>query len=337
MTPWPDTMPGKCWVDHCDRHERLGEDGLSFALSHWTELDQAADLAPAGDCDLDLAPDPEADRSQGRTVSLLGWQEVQQRAEVPAGWARLPLRNEVTAGLEAPLWLRFTGLAGPSYRLALEDQSIFSPFDSTLGAGSYDAVGDDGELVDQDFAQAFLDLAPRGRYALYLRPRTWRITARVLAHFLIVTPFETAWNDEFFPRTYYDRPPVYPYRHDVIHTSLTADLQSWDGDPRSYDQAIDWAFANSRIAGDLTREIQQQQYFSYCYSYIYVGHEVAELDVWREPPPVGQIAFGLGAQDAGGQEGRLWYIQRQDLSDRYPRTLLGQYVAPTYSCPTVQW
>lgn len=335
LTPWPEPMPPRIWVDWCSRYERDGNDGLAFTLHHRdTVVDDSTQCpVPAGEAGVSLSPDEWTTPEQGRARKQLHWTEVQERQGID--WYRMEFRNERGApSVNEPLSLVFRGLRGGAYRLELEDQSLFTPFDLSLGADYYRACDADGNTLTVEETRRWLDLTERGVWAIYLRPRRWRWVARVLAHFVFITAFEIVQNDEWFLRSWYDTPPRYPYRHDVIETTKTADMPGYLGDQFSYDYAIDWAFDHARNAADLRTEIVSQQYsINMCSAYLLTGTEYPELALWRAAPRVGEYVCGLARIDtATGAEGPIVWMRMDRLpTGRWPLTLIGEYLILTWN------
>ncbi len=336
MRPWLEPMPGKMWVDVDRRHQAEGDEGLRFNLYHRDSLDDAFSLVPAGAGRLKLAPQPELEPTDAAVTSELGRSEVTQRStEWDELVCRLDTLNESGGtALREPLLLVWDGLCGPAYRLELADNTLFAPFDLRRGLEGYLGVDAAGVPLLDEAAQAWLDLTVRGRYALYLRPRRWRWVVTVLAHFFTVSAFESYPNDELFIRTYFDRPPVYPWRHDVVHTSQVTDLEDFWGNRRSYDQGVEWSFDHSREAASLRSEIVGQQYtMGACFAYILLGCEAPVITLWRHPPRVGEIVLGLGRLDlaTGAEDSRVWFVQRAVAQVLYPPTIIGEYLAPSFN------
>ena len=267
VEPWPELLPGKMWVDWCP--EYAGEtDGLLVNLHHHETEAGTHAVVPAGEAYLDEAPEEELRREEARVSSLMTWREVQSYASTPTDWYRLDTRNEALGTrLLAPARIVFDGIRGSAFRLEVPDQSLWTPFDLRLGLDSYYAMGDSGQVIEEADAAAFINLTQRSTHALYLRPRRLRIVVTVIAHYMYATFFEIVMNDEVFTRVYFDRPPVYPIRHDLLRTKTETPLTNYWGDPRSYDYGLDYAFSLSRTAAELAHEILAQQFFDPCMGY----------------------------------------------------------------------
>ncbi len=335
VEPWPEQLPGKMWVDWCP--EYAGEtDGLLVNLHHLETETGTCAVVPAGEAYLDEAPEEELRREEARISRLMTWREVQSYAIAPTEWYRLDTRNEALGTrLLAPARIIFDGVRGSAFRLEIPDQSLWTPFDLRRGLDGYYVVSDDGMRVDDSDAAAFLDFTQRSTHALYLRPRRLRIVVTVIAHYMYATFFELVLNDEIFTRAYFDRPPVYPERHDLLHTTLETPLYNYFGEPRSYDLGLDTAFSMSRTAGELAHEIVAAQFFDPCMAYVLVGYELPDMTVWAYPARAHDVVCGLGRIDtATGLESRIWLVQREDMSAEYPPRVLGQFLSALFRLDT---
>lgn len=324
LRPWPASFPRHAWVDWTPRYEAEGDTGLRLELHTLDALGNDTHPAPAGAAAFTQAPRELLDPSSGRICRALSWREVQTRHG--SEWLRLDTKNE-TGGtrLKEPIALNFSRLRGAGFRLVLPDNSLFSPFDLRYPE-RYIVTNDAGQVVT---GEHWLNLSPRGLYRFYLRPRRWRYVAIVIAHYWIVSGFESFPADEVFTRSHFDRPPFYPYRHDVNTSRLLDYYQNFYGEPRAYDAGIDWQWNHSRNAAALRHEIIEGQIYTLCWAKIFTGNEDADVTLWRYPPRAGDVVLGIGRVDAStGSESRLWIHQRDDGTAQYPMTLVGQFYVP---------
>lgn len=335
VTPWPEQLPGKMWVDWCTEYS--GEtDGLLVNLHHHEGESDTFAVAPAGEAYMDEAPVEELRPAEARVGRLLDWRDVQEHAEDPHAWYRLDTRNEALGTrLQAPARIVFDGVRGSAFRLEVPDQTLWTPFDLRLGTDAYYGLTDDGVPLSDDDTRRFLSLTQRSTHTLYLRPRRLRIVVTVIAHYLFATFFELVKNDEIFTRVYFDRPPVYPVRHDLLHTTQDTPLTNFYGEPRSYDLGLDTAFSMSRTAAELSHEIVAAQYFDPCMAYVLIGYELPDMTVWVYPARANDIVCGLGRVDtASGMESRIWLAQREDMSSEYPARVVGQFLSALFRVDT---
>jgi len=331
MRPWPDQLARKMWVDFTTRYAATEDDGLAFRLYRHDVLEDDCPPVPSDHADFVYSPDENADHAQSHVIKMDDWEAIQAAADYPPNWLRLPTGNEL-AGLKAPLALRWNDQAGIGYRLELRENSLFAPFDLRLGSEYYRVLDDNGDAVSPYEAEHLLDIREGGRYRLYLRPARWRYVATVVAHYTIITPFESWPIDETHTRAHYDRPPIYPKRHDVINTSQDASYPNYYGTLCCLDSGIDWQWSASRSAARLAIEVLDAQYWTLCEFKLFIGYEIPWVAVWRYPPQVGAIVAGLERIDsASGERSRVWIQQRLDVSDRYPQTVLGVFLTPRWT------
>jgi hypothetical protein len=306
VRPWPEPMPGKMWIDNTHRYRRFGFDGLKFRMSMWDRIPDTFLLAPAGDPELvtQTVPSPILEPVEGRLLRELSWREIQARAENPGEWYRLDTLNESEGTqLQEPLALAFRGIRGPLVP-GIEDQSLFAPFDLALGESIYRAVDESGVEVPLERAWLY----PRGTYDLYLRTRKWRYNVIVYATFLYISWFEMYTIVTPFVHMWYDRPPVYPLRHNILETS-----------PGTNDAAIVLQFEQSQAAADLTQQIFQAQWWTLCDAFIFQSVERVEMWVNRMPPAKREVILGVSRIDqATGAESRVWVENRLNMTTVYP-------------------
>jgi hypothetical protein len=324
LRPWPELFPAHAWIDWTDRYQADGDEGLRLEVHSVDSLGGRAHPTPAGVARFTTDPQPLVEPTEERIQRAATWQEVQ--GLYGPDWLRLDTKNE-TGGtrLKAPLALNFGRLRGTGFRLVLPDNSLFAPFDLTHPE-RYHVTDEDGRHLAGDH---WLDLAPRGHYNLYFRPRRWRYVAVVIAHYWIVSGFESFPADEVFTRSHYDRPPFYPYRHNYPQSAASTSYQNYFGFPRSYDQGITEQWNMSRNAGALRLEIMEGQIYTLCWAKIFIGNEDADVALYRIAPRAADVVLGIGRVDpATGSESRVWVHQLEDAAAWYPDKLLGQYLVP---------
>jgi hypothetical protein len=329
LEPWPEEFSGKCYIDNTRRYQSDGLDGLQLNLHRYHRLTDETNLVPAGEWTLDLDATQELDRAAGRVVRELTWREVQDRADDPTQYLRLDFINQDLAGtnLKDPLFARWRSLRGKEYRLELPDNVLFAPFDLTH-AERYRVLHDDGTRVDPELSDDLLNMYNGGRYRLYLRPRKWRYVATVVAHYWYISAFEYFRAQEIFTRAHTQRPPFFPYRHDLIHTTQTADIPDYWGIYHSYDVGISWQWEHSRSAAALSREIIEGQYFTKLVVKLFGGNEYPVVVISTRPADPDDIVLGIGRIDSSGRESRYWIQQTAELSSVYPWEVIGSYIVP---------
>ena len=320
VAPWPLAVPYHAPVDLVDVNE-----DLEVSLYHHAPGGLGDVPVPAGDIAAVTDPDPVGAPPEGRVKGLASPAEVREVVRTPTGWVRLPFANEVGGTrLGNPLILYLQrALYGDRYRLVLEDQPLFAPFD-LREEGRYYAVDDENRFVPMS---TVVDLLSQGRRRLYLRPRRWRWSIFVWADYVNATAFELIPNTEVFVKVAWNRPPFYPIRHDVRVSTQSAELwHPYASAYCSYDAGIESQWEASRAYTDLVRQVLEQQFFSLCWSYILLENSDAYVIVDRDPPAAEDVVLGIGWQSGVGQV-RVWIIQRGDLSAVYPKTSIGTFYA----------
>lgn len=329
LAPWPLPLPRMAPADFTQRMR-----GLQFQLHQWDPAFEAWGVVPGGLAVIQPANDPLAsrlDRDQVNLTRELNPAEVREwmtAAGLDASrWLRLPFRNE-TGGtdLKEPLFLRWQGLQGARYTLELPDNDFYEPFDLTHPE-RYAFLGEDGKPLEHgELWGAFGD---RNRVVVYLRPRRWRWLVTVIAHYEWANWFEDVQNDEVFLSVYYQRPPFYPYRHDLPNASDPAayGLANFYGEPRSYDQGLESSWDLSWHSIDLRHQILAQQWFSLCEVYVFVGNEDPDLTLLAYPPRAGEIVAGIGFRDElTGRESRVYAQLKDDQAALYPQRTIGLFL-----------
>jgi hypothetical protein len=329
LAPWPDPLPKAAPVDLTPRYDQ----GLKLRLHQATGLLPETDDGRWGEVPDGLAqildpathpPDP-FNREASHVVADLTPEEVQAAALDPTEWLRLPFRNE-TGGCDykRPIRLRWDGLQGSQFALVLENGLLFAPWDLREGA-KYHWQDDAGKAVEH--GEIYSELRAGADPVLYIRPRRWRWWIHVWAHYEFV---QTWWEQEVmeeFTRIFFDRPPFYPMRHDVLHTASQAWFwHEYENAFLAYDAGVDSKVILSRAASDLRHEIVMAQWFDLCTAYILMDVEIAKVTIWADTPRVGDAVLGVGLRSSVlDVEKRVWAVQLEDVTARYPRTLIGQF------------
>lgn len=324
VKPWPLLVPSRAPVDWSRSYR-------GFDVQTWVQNYANAEAWGQVNSARLYIDDPDAySPVLSRTDQNLGQQETtdQLRAAAPAGgklasdWVRLPWLNE--PGLKQPAIGVFRGLSGGKFALELKDQDYFAPFDLTHPE-RYTFHDDKGAPIDHGEVYARLNF--NDRVNIYLRARRWRYYVRVLVHYLYFTWVEEVQNDEWFLYVFYDRPPFYPIRQEVADNRTPTIWHEWESIWCGYDPGVNWKFDHSIAATELSRQIFDQQWFTLCAGYVYIGNEAATITVWRCPPRPGEYVAGFGAvsRATGEETGRVWVKQVEDATARYPRTVLGVF------------
>ena len=128
----------------------------------------------------------------------------------------------------------------------------------------------------------------------------------------------------------WNRPPIYPTRHDLIHTTQTTVIE-YNNTEWSYDAGLSDSFTMSRSAAFLRHQVIDMQWFTQSEALIFTGHDPATLAMWLWPPEPGDIVLGIGrVDDVTGEEQVTWIKQTEDLTAQYPRTVTGAYIVPEF-------
>lgn len=317
LRPWPGIVPRKAPLDLVPANE-----GLSLALQQRCSVTGRWSPVPEGVIAY-TGQDRALDRNQWRPAAMLTPEEMRGlEAAEATEWVRLPFGNEPQLGRSMnAAWF---GVQAGRFLLSLPDNHVWTPFDLTR-EDRYAWVGDDGASIE--WKKVYGWFGDRSRLRLYLRPRRWRWFARVVAHFLVVTPFETARNDEIFLKVWFDRPPFFPFRHEISRTvGNQLIFHEYEGAYLDYDEGIDRGWRLTRAFGELQSEIVAQQYYSLCVAYILESVEPAAITLQRVPPRNGEIVCGVGILDQGsGVESRAWAVQVKDLSSVYPQQTISTF------------
>lgn len=318
---WPTPITNHMPIDLTPRYAWTGNDGLALNLLGLDPVTGGWYPHPKGSGAMSVEPRPEvypARESQGRLLTL-----AETQADVGPDAIRLRYRNELGGtALEQPWAISWEGVEDVGW-LSSPDNSLFIPFDLS-NRDLYAARDINGSRLDWSFAA----LKPGATYHLHLGPRRWRYTATLLAHFYKVTWFEMVPWDVWFIRSWYDRAPVYPYRHDVIRTAGNEDW--WDtylGIYLAYDAGLESAFLASDAADYMRGEIEFTTGMDgLCSATILASTEAAALYVWREAARRWDVPVVIQEMDQGtGVRSEVYVEATGDTSSLYPRQLLGTF------------
>lgn len=336
--PWPDGFPWRMWMDYTDRN-RDDYGGPQFTFYHWDDF--SGDFEPVPAPVSKVVPeadyDPGADVDDTRAGDWLTSDEIvaAEGSSDPTTWLRLPLRNEPggshyhTCELGNRVVLHQDHHTGPHFKLEGDYNPIYAPFDLRHPEW-YDIVGDNGDHLNLDAAglikEQLFSILNDNTYKIYVRPANWRWVATVKAYYYYVSWFELIYTYELFTTAWFNRPPIYPHRHDLLKTTrdfpIYFDHQWW-----SLDGGIDYGFNSSRGAQFLRDQIVDSQWWTYSEAYIFARNDYAKLYLWLWPPEPGDIVLGIGNLDhITGQQQTVWFKQVVDLTDEYPREVIGTYL-----------
>ena len=333
--PWPEPFPWRCWVDDSDRYEGA-DGGPHLRLYHWPFWADGYAEAPANLSQIVAAADydPNVDPNDERMVRSLTADEITEEMYAsgePTKFLRQLLYNEPGAkhgaacGLGRPMLLNQHAQYGSHFKLDIDYTPIFAPVDMRHPEW-YDLLDEGGTRLSDDEKYQRLGFHNDSSYRLYLRPANWRWVAQVYVTYAYVSWFEAFYTYQWFVRAYFNRPPFYPVRHDLLHTTQDAPLE-YRHVFYSLDSGIDLSFNMSRAAADLRRQIVDAQWWTLSEAYIYAGNDPATLVIWLYPPETGDIVLGVGEIDRlTGAEQLFWVQQNQDLTSVYPREVIGNYI-----------
>ena len=337
LVPWPVPFPGRCWVDWSPRYE--GEDGGPKIRLHRHDLgeeDYAEVPAALVQIPTDAAYDPNASTEDARLGDRKTMTEIQSEQPSPTIWLRRPLQNErggsryAACALEQPVEMIHEGHTGDEYRIVADYNPLFAPFDGRRPEW-YEAQDQEGNAISDAAKLRAMSLRPEGHYRIYFRPANWRWVATVYANYIYVSWFEMYPVTLTFTQAYFDRPPIYPSRHDLLHTTQTAGYP-YNGTFWSYDQGINNAFDQSRAAAFLRFQIIDQQWWTQSEAFIFAGNDPATLAMWLYPPEANDIVLGIAhVDDTTGEDDVVWFKQIRDLTSEYARTVIGSYLDPDFA------
>lgn len=323
VAPWPDELPAQAPLDMTQRYQ-----GLQFTLNQY---DQTRDvwnaLVPGGIARYDETPERD-DRDHENMSRCRNPQEMQDDPSLDrTKWIRLPFVNEQFATvMKEEAWWRWEGLQNGLFTVTLPDNDYFEPFDLTHPE-RYRVVDDDG--IPAENPDDFLYFADGARMTFILRPRRWRWIVTVIAHYCYYSGFEEVPNDEVFLTAYFQRPPFYPSRQELVITALPESYwaMNYYGEPRSVDNGLSDSWRLTWHQEQIRQQIMSQQWFSLCIVYVYESAEDPDCAIVAYPPAVDDIVLGIVRTDnVTGRESRVWVMQKADVSDVYPQRTIGQFI-----------
>ncbi len=338
LRPWPDGFPWRMWMDYTDRH-RGDYGGPQFTLYNWDDYsgDFAPVPAPTAQVITPTLYDPGANPDDTRMSDWLTPGEIQtaEGSSDPTTWLRLPLRNEPggkdghRCNLLNPAVITQHAHTGPHYKMVGDYNAIYAPFDLRHSEW-YDLVDSMGNPLDLSQAnlikEQLCSILNDSSYRLYVRPANWRWVATVKAYYYYISWFEFFLTFQMFTHAYFNRPPIYPHRHDLIHTTRTQSVE-WDHTWWSLDGGIDDGFNRSKGAAFLRHQIIDAQWWTYSEAYVFARNDPAKLYIWLWPPEAGDLVLGIGNIDhITGSQQTVWFRQNRDLTDEYRRLVLGGYL-----------
>lgn len=348
LRPWPEDFPWRMWMDYTDRH-RGDYGGPKFTLYHWDDFSGNYEPVPSPTAQVINAAlyDPTS-RDDLRTTDWLTSAEIvaAEGSPDPTTWLRLPLRNEpggrdgYRCDLLNPVVINQFAQGGPHYKLEGDYNPIYAPFDLRHPEW-YTLVGSDGQNLDSSAAgiigEQLFSILNDSTYRVYVRPANWRWTATVKAYYYYVSWFEFFMTYELFTTAWFNRPPIYPHRHDLLTTTRTTPIE-WDSTFWSLDAGIDYGFNSSRGAQFLRDQIVDAQWWTLSEAYIFARNDPAKLYLWLWPPEPGDIVLGIGNLDhITGSQQTVWFKQTTDLTDVYPRTVIGTYLITDFVAAGGAW
>lgn len=331
LSPWPVPFPGRCWIDWTPRYEGA-DGGLQIDTARWGVLFEDYDLVPAPTAQIPGTADyePNVYRDDERLEDTKTVEEIQADWPHPTEWLRRPLGNETGGSrggycdLEQAAVMVQNYHIGDEFRPVINYSPLFAPVDLRHPEW-YNVVNVDGEQISES-PERWMSMRPDGRHRLYLRPANWRWVATVWANYIYVSWFEMFPTRLVFTFAHFDRPPIYPTRHDLIHTSQYTQIEylntMW-----SYDIGIEDAYNLSRGAQFLRDQIIDSQWWTQSEAFIFTRNDPLTLAMWLWPPEPGDIVLGIGTVDQKtGEEQVAWIQQNRDLTDEYQRQVTGSYI-----------
>ena len=330
LAPWPERFPGVMWVDYNAKYRgdfgglQLGMYNLDLFSYEWDPVPKNTSQILPGE---EYSPDE--NRADARMGDLHDVDGVAASQPEPTEWLRLPLLNETgsTTDLQTPATLIQECHTGGAFALDCNYSPLFMPFD-TREPDLYTMIDDDGNPVSEEDKIAHMALSEGAFYRLYLMPAKWRWGATVVAHYTMITWFNVFPTSEIFTKAWFNRPPIYPIRHNVMYTK-DQPMFEYNWVPHSYDTGVNSGFDRSRGSATLRFWIIDAQWWTLSSAYIFTGNDDCSLVIWQHPPDPGDIVLGIGRVDyPGGQEERLWLVQKEDVSTRWPNTVVGIFLVP---------
>jgi hypothetical protein len=337
LRPWPLPFPARMWVDNTPRY--FGDVGGPQIKTHHQDMLSPGlyDEVPATLARIENESFPEVNFEDGRISTEPDVEAIQDRNPHPTEWLRLDLENE-TAGVsdlrEQIVMMQQTDKTGGKVAVVGDYNPIFAPFDLRHPEW-YHVMNSDGEVIATDPTDVakLTAVSPEGFYRLYLRPANWRWVVTVVAHYIYISWFEAFPTDEIFTIAYYQRPPIYPKRHDVLNAIPVFEINHA---LHCYDPAIEASWEMSRAEKELAFWIIDAQWYTMSEVYIFVGNDPASCAITMYPPHAGDVVLGIGRVDyPGGAEEVLWLKQvvAGDAAPGWTPTLIEFFFLPWYVTP----
>ena len=327
---WPPGMPARMPVDWSAINSGTAG-GPVFTLHHHDEVTgltapvphpyarQVADAlySPVEDGD---------DANVGATAYHEDISAANHTAEGPVH-IRLSERNrDGGTWLERPLNLRWHGVPGGQMVLVLEDNDLFVPFD-LREPGRYAVLNATGTEFLAPDASTFMRFRPGELWRVHLRPQFWWFDVWMLVHYEIVTPFISIPSDEVIRFEGAMRPPVWPYRHNLLYTRTIADVPSFFGAYYSWDPGINAGFQYSALGVALSEAAHAEEYHTLCMAKVFLFNEQPWADIWTDAPRVNSIVAAFDHVDrASGEVERFLLMQVFDHRSVYPDRIIGSYL-----------
>jgi hypothetical protein len=338
LIPFSPGMGHHMWVDRTDRYETIE----GFFLELWSRDEATGNCHKLPRCPhmwLDVSYEVPETNPQECVTKPLNHHTPNEAATInpamlpPSELNRLPLKNETEytgnwrgyTHLKNPILADIHGYEGSSLILVNPNDSLlFAPFDFRHPEW-YRCFNENGEELQG--VEHWLTLRPDADYVIHLRPRRWRWEVFVLVHYAYISLWGIQPNDEYFTHIFFDRPPVYPYRHDVIHSKEEQGSQNWNNDYRSYDIGIDYYWETTNAAADLARQILDQQYAWYSMVYMFLSNENPDLFLDAYPPQTHDYVCGIERIDrSSGSRTVVWVRQARNLDSVYPHFRFGSFL-----------
>ena len=349
LRPWPDGFPWRMWMDYVDRMDGA-YGGPKFEFFHWDDFSGDFSPVPASISQV-VDPalyDPGVYVDDQRTCD---WMSVEETAAAegssdPTTWLRLPLRNEPggrdghACDLLNRVVLTQHAHTGPHYKMTGDYNPIFAPFDMRHPEW-YDILDSTGNPLDLGVSgtikEQLFSILNDTTNKIYVRPANWRWVTTVTAYYYYVSWFEFFLTKQVFTTAWFNRPPIYPRRHDLLHTSMDFPIY-WEHNWWSLDRGIDYGFNSSRGAQFLRDQIIDAQWWTLSEAYIFARNDFAKLYLWMWPPEAGDVVLGVSNIDhITGMEDIYWFRQNRDLTDEFPRTVIGTYLIMDFVAAGGNW
>ncbi len=330
LATWPPGMPARMPVDWSEINSGTAG-GPVFALHHHDPVTALTAPLPHPYARQVAASlySPTSDGDDCNVGATAYHEDISAANHAAGGPVHLRLNERNRDGgtwLERPLNLRWHDVAGGQAVIELADNDLFAAFD-LRERGRYCVLDGNGVTVLAAEAADFLRFRPGELWRLYLRPQMWWLDITILCHYLIITPFAEIPADEILFYEGAMRPPVWPYRHNLLSSRTTADVPSYFGGMFSWDDGINSGFNASAVAVGLREAVRAQEYHTMCMAQILLSNELPWCNVWTDAPAAGDIIAAFDHVDrATGQHERYLLQQAVDLQAIYPDRIIGAYL-----------